>query len=82
VFHHLEFPGTALAEFARVLRPGGRVVIFEPGLGVLGGFAYTSAEQRCFIGQIIAKSPKIETTSESLTPLETSISCLGRQNGI
>src|SRR5271165_6540871 len=40
VFHHLEFPGTALAEFARVLRPGGRVVIFEPGLGVLGRFVY------------------------------------------
>ena len=42
VFHHLEFPGTALAEFARVLRPGGRVVIFEPGLGVLGRFVYNT----------------------------------------
>ncbi len=42
VFHHLEFPGTALAEFARVLRPGGRVVIFEPGLGVLGRFVYNA----------------------------------------
>jgi len=42
VFHHLEFPGTALAEFGRVLRPGGRVVIFEPGLGVLGRFVYNA----------------------------------------
>lgn len=42
MFHHLEFPGTALAEFARVLRPGGRVVIFEPGLGVLGRFVYSA----------------------------------------
>jgi SAM-dependent methyltransferase len=40
VFHHLEFPGTALHEFARVLRPGGRVVLFEPGLGALGKFVY------------------------------------------
>jgi SAM-dependent methyltransferase len=42
VFHHLEFPGTALTEFARVLRPAGRVVIFEPGLGVLGRFVYNA----------------------------------------
>jgi SAM-dependent methyltransferase len=40
VFHHLEFPGTALNEFARVVRPGGRVVLFEPGLGALGKFVY------------------------------------------
>lgn len=36
VFHHLQYPGTALAELHRVLRPGGRVVIFEPSMGLLG----------------------------------------------
>ena len=40
VFHHLEFPGTALKEFYRVLAPGGRLVIFEPGISLLGWLVY------------------------------------------
>lgn len=36
VFHHLEHPGAALAEMHRVLAPGGRVILFEPGAGLLG----------------------------------------------
>lgn len=41
VFHHLRFPGTALAELRRVLRPGGRVLIFEPqALSLLGLITY------------------------------------------
>jgi SAM-dependent methyltransferase len=39
VFHHLEYPGTALKELHRVLKPGGRVVIFEPAMGLLGRIA-------------------------------------------
>lgn len=40
VWHHLEFPGTALAEFRRVLAPGGRLILFEPAMGWLGRSVY------------------------------------------
>lgn len=40
VFHHLRFPGTALAEFQRVLAPGGRVIIFDPYISLLGLIVY------------------------------------------
>ena len=40
VFHHLEFPGTALNEFQRVLKKGGRVIIFDPTVSLLGLFVY------------------------------------------
>lgn len=40
VFHHLEFPGDALAECARVLVGGGRVIILEPDMGLLGLLVY------------------------------------------
>jgi len=40
VFHHLQFPGTALAEFWKVLADGGRLILLEPGMGVLGKFIY------------------------------------------
>lgn len=40
VFHHLRYPGTALNEFLRVLTPGGRVILMEPGLGLLGRLIY------------------------------------------
>jgi SAM-dependent methyltransferase len=35
VLHHLQHPGRALAEMARVVRPSGRLIIFEPGMGLL-----------------------------------------------
>ncbi len=38
VLHHLEFPGTALREIARVLVPAGRLVVLEPAMGLLGRF--------------------------------------------
>jgi ubiquinone/menaquinone biosynthesis C-methylase UbiE len=40
VFHHLEHPGTALAEFSRVLQPSGRVIIFEPYISLTGLLVY------------------------------------------
>jgi SAM-dependent methyltransferase len=40
VFHHLEYPGTALNEFRRVLREKGRVIILDPGMGLLGRLVY------------------------------------------
>lgn len=40
VFHHLRYPGTALQEFDRVLVPGGRVILFEPCVSLLGRLVY------------------------------------------
>jgi len=40
VFHHLEYPGTALDEFCRVLKNRGRVIIFEPTVSILGLVVY------------------------------------------
>ena len=36
VWHHLQYPGAALREFSRALVKGGRIVIFEPAMGLLG----------------------------------------------
>jgi SAM-dependent methyltransferase len=40
VFHHLKYPGTALREFSRVLRNGGRVIMLEPCMSALGLLVY------------------------------------------
>ena len=40
VFHHLKYPANALAEFKRVIQPGGRVIIFEPAMSLLGILVY------------------------------------------
>lgn len=40
VFHHLRYPGRAFQEFQRVLIPGGRVIIFDPCVSLLGMVVY------------------------------------------
>jgi SAM-dependent methyltransferase len=40
VFHHIQYPGNAFKEFHRVLKPGGRVIIFEPSVSMLGILVY------------------------------------------
>lgn len=40
VFHHLQYPGTALREFHRVLQPGGKVLMIEPCIGLLGRLVF------------------------------------------
>jgi hypothetical protein len=40
VFHHLQYPGSALASLRRVMVPGGRLIIFEPYVSVLGRIVY------------------------------------------
>lgn len=41
VWHHLEFPGSALQEFARVLAPKGRIILFEPAMSGFGQLVYS-----------------------------------------
>lgn len=40
VWHHLQYPGTAVAEFQRVLRTGGRLILIEPAASPLGRLVY------------------------------------------
>jgi len=40
VFHHLTHPGNALAECRRALLPGGRIIVLEPAISLLGSFVY------------------------------------------
>jgi SAM-dependent methyltransferase len=40
VWHHLQYPGAALREFARVLRRRGKLIIFDPAMGILGKFVF------------------------------------------
>lgn len=59
VFHHLRHPGAALAEFWRVLRPGGRVLIFDPYISLLGWVVYGAlhAEPVAWKAEIVWNAP-------------------------
>ena len=40
VWHHLKYPVAAFEEFRRVLKPQGRIIIFEPFISLLGWLVY------------------------------------------
>ena len=40
VWHHLRYPAAALAEFRRVVAPGGRAIIFDPAISWTGRLVY------------------------------------------
>lgn len=40
VWHHLQYPGTALKEFDRVLKPEGKIILFEPAASLSGRIVY------------------------------------------
>lgn len=40
VLHHIEFPRRFLAEAERILRPGGRIIMVEPGISPVSGVFY------------------------------------------
>lgn len=40
VWHHLEYPANFLAEAARVLMPGGRLIVMDPSMSWTGCFVY------------------------------------------
>ncbi len=60
VFHHLEYPGEAFKEFERVVVQRGRLILMEPGFGLLGRFIYRRFHHEAlgFDRQILWDAPK------------------------
>jgi SAM-dependent methyltransferase len=62
VWHHLEFPGVALHELERALVPGGRLILFEPAMGMLGRLIYGRFHHESLgLDQAITWEPKRPT---------------------
>lgn len=64
VWHHLEFPGTALREFSRVLAPKGRLILFEPAMSLLGRFVYSNFHHE----PVGMKAPVVWDAPEHFSP--------------
>lgn len=62
VWHHLEFPVSALNEFKRVLKKHGHIIIFEPYISFLGWIVYG-----IFHPEDVAWFKKINT-NDNITP--------------
>lgn len=63
VFHHLERPGAFLTEARRVLRPGGKVILFEPFISATSYPVYALLHH-----EPVAMRASIEATTEPPTP--------------
>jgi SAM-dependent methyltransferase len=70
VFHHLPRPADFLREAARVLRPGGRVAMIEPWLGLAGHAFY-----RCVHHEVcdLGVDPRDPWRGEGKEPLEGNV---------
>lgn len=55
VWHHLQYPRQVMEEFKRVLIPGGKVIIFEPCISLMGAAVYG-----CFHKEPVAWFARIE----------------------
>ena len=55
VIEHLEQPGRVVAELARVLRPGGRLLVATPNYGTFGWPLVEATYHRWFVGEFDAE---------------------------
>jgi SAM-dependent methyltransferase len=66
VFHHLPDPASFLSEAARTLRPGGRVVMIEPWLGLAGRLLYRYVHHEACDLDVDPRAPWHEAEKEPM----------------